>query len=200
MNRIRELKAQMDWPDSKRLVLGIHIRRGDAASADSGGGNPSKSTRKSFGLESYLQTADMMCERYGIRDIFLGTESRAEIERAIRLRPGYRFLTLDYDRSIFPDISNSSEFIEDLALDHPEFARELAVSAILDLAFFCECGAFIGAFNSEFSVLAWLLMVGSRGYLVPYISLSRPAAAKSVNPFSGLLNLRNNCPLELYHW
>jgi hypothetical protein len=198
---IRELKAQMNWPDpSERPVLGIHIRRGDAASADAAASVPTKSTRRSFALESYLDTADMMCERYGIRDIFLGTESRAEIDRAIRLRPAYRFLTLDYDRSIFPNISTSNQFIEDFALDNPEFAKKLAVSAILDLAFFCECHAFIGAFNSEFSVLAWLLTVGSRGHLVPYVSLSRPAAGRSLNPFSALLNLRNNCPLELYHW
>ena len=126
--------------------------------------------------------------------------SRAEIDRANRLRPGYRFLALDYDRSIFPDISTSNQFIEDFALEHPELARELAVSAILDLAFFCECDAFVGAFNSEFSMLAWLLMIGARERLIPYVSLSKPAAAKSLNPFSALLNLRNNCPLELYHW
>ncbi len=198
LDRIPELKAKMGWPE--RPVLGIHVRRGDAASTDVEGSAPTRSTRTSFALESYLRTADTICERYGIRNIFLGTESRAEIDRAIRLRPGYRFLTLDYDRSVFPDISTSNQFIEDFALDHPEFARELAVSAIMDLALFCECDAFIGAFNSEFSMLAWLLTIGSRGHLIPYVSLSKPAAGKSINPFSALLNLRNNCPLDLYHW
>ena len=106
LDRIRELKAKLDWPE--RPVLGIHVRRGDAASTEVEGSAPTKSTRTSFPLEFYLRTADIICERYGIRDIFLGTESRAEIDRANRLRPGYRFLALDYDRSIFPDISTSN--------------------------------------------------------------------------------------------
>jgi hypothetical protein len=132
--------------------------------------------------------------------VFLATESRDEIESAARLRPQYRFMWLDYDRSIFPDIRTSSQFIEDFAMDHPERARALAVSAILDLYFFCECHAFVGAFNSEFSVLGWLLTVGSRGHLVPYRSLSGADPVKRLNPFRALLNVKNNCPLELYHW
>ncbi|MEX1257184.1 MAG: hypothetical protein WEG36_06170 [Gemmatimonadota bacterium] len=197
--RIEAMKRAADWPESE-AVLGIHVRRGDAASTDANAEGPKLATRKSFPLATYLETADRICKRYGIRHIFLATESPSEIERAREMRPQYRFLWMDYDRSLFPNISKSSQFIEDLVLDHPERARPLAESAILDLAFFRECHAFIGAFNSEFSVLGWLLAVGSRGQLVPYVSLSRASERWSLNPFDALLNLRNNCPLELYHW
>lgn len=197
---ISALKQAARWPDPSRRVLGIHVRRGDAASADAAAKAPTKSTRKSFPLSEYLEAADRICERYGIENIFLATESREEIERAQALRPGYRFLWIDYDRTLFPNITTSNQFIEDLALDHPERARALALTAIFDLYFFCECQAFIGAFNSEFSVLGWLLMTGSRGHLVPHVSLSRAAEGRSINPFQALLNLQNNCPLELYHW
>jgi hypothetical protein len=200
MARIEALKEAVDWPPPDRPVLGVHVRRGDAASTEKTEAAPGRSTRRSFGLTTYLETADTICERYGIRDIFLATESRDEIERAIRLRSQYRFLWLDYDRSIFPHIRTSTQFIEDLALDHPERANTLAVTAILDLYFFCECHAFVGAFNSEFSVLAWLLTIGSRGHLVPYVSLSKAATRRSLNPFVALLNLENNPPLELHHW
>jgi len=200
MARIERLKQEAGWP-ADRPVLGIHVRRGDAASAtEEEDEAPVLSTRKSFPLGTYMKAADQICERYGVRDIFLATESRTEIERATKLRPQYRFLWIDYDRSIFPDITKSSQFIEDLALENPDRARSLAETAILDLYFFCECDAFIGAFNSEFSVLAWLLAMGSRGHAIPYISLSRAAGRRSLNPFNALLNLRNNCPLELYHW
>jgi hypothetical protein len=199
MAQIRTLKASVDWPTSEP-VLGIHVRRGDAASPEAADEEPGRATRKSFGLTAYLEAADEICEKYGIRTIFLATESREEIENAARLRPQYRVLWLDYDRSIFPDIRTSGQFIEDLALEHPDRARALANTAILDLYFFTECHAFVGAFNSEFSVLAWLLTVGSRGRLVPYRSLSRADASKHVNPFRALLNIKNNCPLELYHW
>lgn len=196
MERLQALRIEMGWPEH-RPVLGIHVRRGDAASTED---SPERSTRRSFGLESYLETADRLCSRYGIRDIFLATESGEEIERAVRLRPDYRFLWLNYDRSIYPAIGTSAQFIEDYALAHPELARDLATGAILDLYFFCECNAFVGAFNSEFSVLAWLLVIGSRGCLVPYVSLSQPGTKLSLHPFAALLNLKTNCPLELYHW
>ncbi len=194
--RIRELKAAMGWPGENTPVLGVHVRRGDAASTEA---DPRQATRRSFGLASYLEAADRICARYGIGDLFLATESPEEIDRARRLRPQYRFFSLDYDRSLFPTIG-SGRFIEDYTLDHPELARALATSAVLDLALFCDCRGFVGAFNSEFSVLAWLLVIGSRGHLVPYLSLSRPAPGRSLHPFHALLNLRTNCPLELYHW
>lgn len=37
-----------------------------------------------------------------------------------------------------------------------------------------ECSSFIGTFSSQFSRLAFLLMVADRGYVVPYMSLDVP--------------------------
>jgi hypothetical protein len=199
MDRIAELKRAAGWPTNGEPVLGIHVRRGDAAAA-AASTDPAKATRKSFALATYLEAADRIGKRYGITHIFLATESREEIERASSLLPGYTFLWLDYDRTLFPDIRTSNQFIEDMSLDHPERARPLAVTGILDLYCFCECSAFVGAFNSEFSVLGWLLAVGSRGHLIPYVSLSQPSPQRHLHPYDALLNLRNNCPLELYHW
>jgi len=199
ITRVLALKETLGWPDHGK-VLGVHVRRGDAASSETGGAAPTKATRRSFPLTAYLEAADRLCERYGIRHIFLATESRDDIRRAIELRPQYRFLWIDHDRSLFPNISVSPQFIEDQTLERPGDARALATSAIADLYWLSECRAFVGAFNSEFSVLAWLLMVGSKGHLVPYVSLSEPATRRSLHPYTALLNLDNNCPLELYHW
>ena len=194
------LKRKMQWPGEDEQVLGIHVRRGDAATSDSGMDTPQKSTRKSFPLAAYLEAADVINSKYKINHIYLATESIVEINRAKRLRPQYNFLFLEHDRSIFPNIASSNQFIEDLAFDHPERIRALTMSAIFDLYFFCECHAFVGSFNSEFSLLAWLLTVGTQGYVVPYVSLSKPARQRSLDPFQALLNVRNNCLLELYHW
>lgn len=192
------LKSAVGWPAPNVPVLGLHVRRSDAASAESDG--PARSNRESFGLPAYLDAVDRVCDAHGIRHVFFATESAIEIARARDLRPGYTFLTLPYDRSLFPDIGASRQFIEHLVLTHPERARALAISAILDLRLFCECSAFVGAFNSEFSMLAWLLTIGSRGHVVPYVSLSRPRRRPEFHPHDALLNVRNNCPLELYHW
>jgi hypothetical protein len=143
--------------------LGLHLRRGDAASEDL-----SKQTRPSFSLESYLSEADRFCERYGLSTIYLSTESEAEIRRAEQLRPGYRILSLDHDRSIFPRLDVVGRDIEQIALDDPSVIEPIVNSAIFDLYFLSRCDAFIGAFNSEFSVLAWLLCIGEKGHVVPY--------------------------------
>ncbi len=198
--RVVEQQRRLGWPDQGERILGLHVRRGDAAAGQLKEYTAQNSTRASFALEAYLEGADLICAKYGIRHIFLATESKDEIERARRMRPQYTFLHLDHDRSIFPDLATSPQFIEDAAFEHPERARPLAESAIFDLHCFRSCHAFIGTFNSEFSLLAWLLAIGRQGHLVPYISLSEASRRRSLHPMDALLNLRNNCPLELYHW
>ena len=71
-------KDRSAWDDNEPKI-GIHLRRGDAASEDL-----AKQNRPFYPLEQYLQDADTRCERYGIRTIYLSTESEAEIERAHR--------------------------------------------------------------------------------------------------------------------
>jgi hypothetical protein len=198
--QVETLKEELQWPKENERILGVHVRRGDAAARVSDTNTPQKSTRASFPLTAYLDAADLICGKYHIQYIYLASESIDEIEHAKRLRPQYKFLYLEHDRSLFPDIASSNQFIEDLALEHPERICELTMSAILDLYFFTECYAFVGTFNSEFSLLAWLLTVGAQGHIVPYISLSKPSQHRSLNPFDALLNITNNCPLELYHW
>lgn len=192
------LKAAIGWPPPHVPVLGLHVRRSDAASAEADG--PARSNRQSFPSSAYLEAVDRVCEGTGIRHVFLATESTIEIARARESRPAYVFLALPHDRTLFPDITVSRRFIEHLVMAQPERARALATSAILDLRLLSECRAFVGAFNSEFSMLAWLLAIGSHGHLIPYVSLSQPATRLAWHPHDALLNVQNNCPLELYHW
>ncbi len=157
----------MALPENEPM-LGIHVRRGDAATTDL-----RRATRRSFLLEDYLSKADIICEQSDISVIYISTESEEEIERARRLRPQYRIFALHYDRSVFPRISETSTFIEDLALEDPTVIEPIIHSALSDLYFLQNCNAFIGTFNSEFSVLAWLLCIGTNGHLIPYINLHR---------------------------
>lgn len=198
LSQVESLKQKMQWPGSDEQVLGIHVRRGDAATNSTDANQ--KSTRTSFPLAAYLDAADAVCNKYKIRYIFIASESGEEIDLAKRLRPQYKFLCLAHDRSIFPSIAVSDQFMEYLAFDHPERIPALAMSAILDLHFLSQCHAFIGAFNSQFSMLGWLLAVGTRSHVVPYVSLSQPTKQGSLNVVERLLDVRHNCPLELYHW
>ncbi len=164
-HRIDEWEASMGFP-ADTAVLGIHIRRGDAASE-----NLMKSTRNSVALDDYLTTADQLCSTYNINTIYLSTESKEEIDQARKSRPEYHILSLPHDRSVFPVIEDESRFIEDLALDHPEVIGQIVYSALADLHFLSRCNAFIGTFNSEFSMLAWLLCLGHHKHFVPYVDM-----------------------------
>ena len=46
-----------------------------------------------------------------------------------------------------------------------------ALATLAELDLLSRCDAFVGTFSSSFSRLAYLLMVGRRGGLAPYISL-----------------------------
>ena len=160
-------KSRIDWNDAEPK-LGIHLRRGDAASEDL-----QKQTRPSYPLEAYLATADRLCRRYGLRTLYLSTESELEIKRAQTWRPQYRFLWLPHDRGVFPRIGETAGFIEGVAFADPSVIEPLVHSAIADLWFLQSCSAFIGTFNSEFSILAWLLCVGHNGHVIPYVNLAQ---------------------------
>ena len=160
-------KVRSGWEDDEPTI-GIHIRRGDAATE-----NLDKQTRPSYQLEEYLAAADEMSSRYGFQTVYLSTESKPEIERARQLRPQYRIISQQYDRDFFPRIADTPVFIEDLALSDPSVVEAIVNSAVVDLWFLQHCSAFIGTFNSEFSVLAWLLCLGHHGSFVPYENLSR---------------------------
>ena len=155
------------WNDLEP-ALGIHVRRGDAASEDI-----SRNTRPSYPLETYLEAADRMRALYGYRKIYLSTESEGEIERARQLRPEFEIISLVHDRGVFPKIADTSEFIEHRALRDRSIVEPIANSTIADLHFLGRCRAFVGTFNSEFSMLALMLCIGNNGALVPYINLVR---------------------------
>ncbi len=172
---------EMSWCEAEPK-LAIHLRRGDAASEDL-----RKQTRKSWPIEKYLQLADRICRRYRLSTIYLSTESQSEIAKAKALLPDYRILSLGHDRSIFPTIAKTNIFIEDMALKDASTIEPLVNSALADLFFIMRCKAFIGAFNSEFSILGWLLCIGENGYMVPYVDV---VPKSRLEPYQGRLELR----------
>ena len=124
-------------------------------------------------METYLAHADFLCDRYDMDTIYLSTESLAEVERAQALRPEYRFLYLRYDRGIFPGITKVKLDIELQAFRDPSIIEPIVTSALADLYFLQHADAFIGTFNSEFSMLAWLLCVGQKEHVMPYVLMAR---------------------------
>jgi hypothetical protein len=157
---IAAAEREMNWEPGRR-TLGIHLRRGDVAR-----------DRKSPGLEEFLRQADLICRRYDIDTIYLSTESEVEIARAKALRPQYQFLHLRYDRAIFPTRSETDVFIETRAMEDPSVIEPIVESALADLYFLKHSDAFVGAFNSEFTMLAWLLCIGDKGRIMPYVNMT----------------------------
>jgi hypothetical protein len=149
----------MGW-ERGRPMLGIHLRRGDAES------------RAYVGLATFLEQADVLCSRYDIDTIYLSTESIDEIERAKQLRPQYRFLYLQHDRAVFPKKEETELFIETRAFQDPSVIEPIVESALVELSLLQQSDAFIGTFDSEFSMLAWLLCIGHKDHLMPYVNMT----------------------------
>jgi hypothetical protein len=178
---VMDQASRIGWRDDERK-LAIHLRRGDAASEDL-----QQRTRTSFTLEDYLQEADIFHQNYGLSTIYLSTESQFEIEKAKILRPQYKFLSLDHDRAVFPRLAETELIIEIAALRNSTIVEPIVKSAIADLYFIGHCDAFIGTFNSEFSLLAWLICIGEKGYIMPYKDL---VPKRQIHFFQGRLNFR----------
>ena len=163
-------RREIGWLDSDK-VLGLHIRRGDAL-----GTNLSEGTIRRWGslLEDYLEYADTMCERYGYNTLYISTESQEEIEKAKKLRPAYKILSLNISRDFFPSTrtktSAGTNFIEDMVQDDPSAIEPIVISGLLDLYFLHLCQGLVGSY-SMFSQFAWYLMIGRLQHIPPFVCL-----------------------------
>lgn len=160
-------KVEMGLEPDRRM-LGIHVRRGDTASDDL----TQTSGRKVLPLEAYLAHADLLCARYDLDAIYLSTDSQAVVERAALLRPKYQFFSLPHDRGFFPRIDLDRIVIEAAALRDPSIVEPIVTSALADLYFLQHADALIGTFNSNFTLLAWLLGVARNGFVMPYLNMT----------------------------
>jgi hypothetical protein len=100
---------------------------------------------------------------------------------------------------VFPNKEETDLFIETRALQDPSIIEPIVESALVELYILQHSDAFIGTFNSEFSLLAWLLCIGHKGFVMPYINMT-PSYTLKANCGNLEFPLPLNHALKFRHW
>jgi len=121
------------------------------------------------GAAAYAQAANKMSEIYGIKTVFLATDDSDAV--AVMRSSGLEVKTLNLERG---KLFNSSWLIETRIATKSVNTTDISQSAILDLLLLSQGDYFIGSFGGHMSRLAFEMMVGKHGFVVPYISVDKP--------------------------
>uniref|UniRef100_A0A7S1MXG3 Uncharacterized protein n=1 Tax=Hemiselmis andersenii TaxID=464988 RepID=A0A7S1MXG3_HEMAN len=114
-----------------------------------------------------------MVGRYGVRSVFVASDSEEVVEEAREmLGSGIDVVSLaGKHRNLMFDSNLYIEFRMQMGLTD---RRAVTESSLLDLMLLSHSDYFIGTFSSAFSAVAYELSVASKGYMPPYISLDIP--------------------------
>eukprot|EP00928_Gymnodinium_smaydae_P034336 TRINITY_DN24360_c0_g1_i4.p1 TRINITY_DN24360_c0_g1~~TRINITY_DN24360_c0_g1_i4.p1 ORF type:complete len:419 (+),score=69.42 TRINITY_DN24360_c0_g1_i4:47-1258(+) len=157
-------KQRLMW-ESRRPILGLHVRHGDACIK----AQQLKKKRRCDGLDVYMESIKKLAP-YGYRSVYLATDDPAVIQEAKRSLSG-NFTLLVGAPSQAQDRSskNETQLFDDL-MYKVNLAREYR-EVLLDIMLLADTDGFVGKFTSNIFRLAYALNFGMRRCATPYISL-----------------------------
>jgi len=190
------LAKQRHGPDTASLTIGMHIRRGDSCmrwakglrDASLGHGRPCYNT------SLYMQQARMMMQKYGVRRIFLATDSdTAEREVVAEAKGDFTVTSLAFDRrsvggssvaNMGKKVDRGTIYIEDrLKAADPSLRKDVVLASLVaELHELSQCDMLIGTSASWVSRLALFGMVGVHGAVPPFSFLDRPFHCLGLKP------------------
>jgi hypothetical protein len=150
-------------------ILGMQIRRGDSCFV----------RVHCYGLDVYVERAARMASKYGIRRIFLATDSALVLEQTRRY-PQFTWVWQSTNRSVFDlpqtmrelaphdrtiDYAHSSGIMDEVDNMH---------TMALDLLLLGEADAFVGGFTTGVARAAYELMASTKGCHPPFASVDVP--------------------------
>ena len=162
-------KASLGWPADGK-VLGLHVRMGDACAAS----EMARTSRRCDALEAYAPHVERLAARYGVRHVFLATDSEAVVGAA-RRRFARTGLALLYQKNVSVrargDAAGGGGLIDNLLRNGKVDGYAEGWAAALDLLLLGESAALVGKFTSNLDRIAYALMSARGGCLRPYVSL-----------------------------
>lgn len=163
--------------------VGMHVRHGDACDffidtpEDDMNRYLRSGKRPCFTPSVYIGKLRKMRELYGVRKVFLATDSE-EMIKAAQEEKEFNWVFLDLERSPFKRPEGTQDRAAMLEWRNfrgkPEL-EDITFSSIAGLELVSGADMFIGTFTSEFSMMAFYLMAGKKMSVPPYISLDYPA-------------------------
>lgn len=139
--------------------VSMHVKQGDSCTNSSNG-------RKCFSIEIYMKQLYQIRDLYGVKRVYLATDSEEMITRALR-EGDFNWVFLNISRDLF----KSGEYIDIRMKKNIILRGTAAFSAVSDLELMRQGDIFLGAFSGHFSKTAYYLMTGSRMKLIPFVSI-----------------------------
>ena len=133
-------------------------------------------SRSCFELSVYIQKLQLLRELYGVRKVYLATDSPDMISLA-KLHTEYEWVYLRINRHTFDhDRGWINEHLDNIAN-----SKMIFYSAVTDIELLKEGDFFLGTFASHYSKLIYFNMVGEKMRLVPFISLDFPMSCDTID-------------------
>ena len=157
---------------SRGLVLGLHVRQGDACA------DAMRTGRQCDGLETYMQEVEKMRNESGVSTILLQTDSDKVRMKAKTQYPQYSWLMWDgakeHDKQVFAEhkTNNWDKIMEqNTASGNTRQSEETARLAMVATMLLAKSDMFVGKFSSNFFRLAYELKAADCNCIVPFSSL-----------------------------
>ncbi len=160
--RIVREKKSMGWPAKGTPVLGIHYRAGDACLEEE-----VTLGRRCDSFDYYMKQADLFQKRYGIKHIYLATDS-AKVVKTLDKYPKWNFMVLkDIGRGGLRNKVPVDDLLNSGRLD----GCKEGADSFIDMHLLGESDAFLGKFSSNIDRVAYnFIFARNRGHR-PHISL-----------------------------
>ena len=210
-DQVMRNKAAIIVPgDSEHLTnelpaVSLHVRHGDACDIflNTSDDNLRISTntsddnwsRKCFNLGVYIEKLQLVREKYGVKKVFLSTDSSDMIELTKKY-PEFEWIYLDIPRAAFDIYVNSGLEHHMNEVNNEANNTVFFYSAIADIELLKRGDIFIGTLASHFSKLLYSAMVGYQMRILPFISLDFPMVCDTIDSCSNQEILGRNQTIE----
>mmetsp|Transcript_42048 Transcript_42048/g.68288 ORF Transcript_42048/g.68288 Transcript_42048/m.68288 type:complete len:1292 (-) Transcript_42048:158-4033(-) len=182
-SKINEAKENMKWPKAGTPMIGMHYRAGDACLEEE-----VTLGRKCDTFETYMSHVHLVAGKYGIKHIFLATDSAA----AIKSLPKYKNYPFHYNKVAGRGGKRNQKAVDDLLFHKEIDGCKEAEDTMIDMHLLGATDAFIGKFSSNIDRVAYNLIFARTRAYQPYVSLdntwcfdygikSRPDGVRNTN-------------------
>jgi hypothetical protein len=193
MEHVTELHPEVSESESSASALSVsmHVRQGDSCDfvlhdedGDAHGFGRTRClnenqnfSRPCYSIDVYMKKLFLLRELYGVRRVYLATDSPDMLARA-RRETSFHWIFVDAPKDALHPGKGWVDF--HAAAD----SEVVTLSAVADLTLMQAGDIFLGAFTSHFSKLSFYLMVGQQMRIPPFISLDYPLSCDTVDKCS----------------
>ena len=184
---LNETWSRNDSTSRNPPTVSMHVRQGDSCDSwipravsnlrvhTDVSGPKADWSRSCFELSVYMDKLDHLRRKYGVKIVFLATDSPKMIQLTKQYTE-YEWIFVTMDRHAFDrDRGWINEHVDTV------HSGMILYSAVADVELLKQGDIFLGTFASHYSKLIYFTMVGEKMRLVPFVSLDFPMSCDTVD-------------------